>query len=1069
MAATALLYKHVLLLNARLADFLSKKKPAPCSHPSEPERSLALGTMSSSPDESLIATLHERLLRTSSTLKRETVIAAVALARDEDNTLTVAKACDDAGVPYGSRSRAAKLSKRIQNENLLVECAPRAPSPPPPSNPTSWSERYPDLEVPCCPDCGTDCELTVLNVGSACSVCSCEILPNLNVNWMAHCSDKSWHLGERSPSWCLRECYLLCHTCTSAGAQLEWAAPASDWIALLNSPGAPELAQYPSVPSVLDEDRPEFWDKLIVYSIFDMTIDDEYDPRGIAGSLHLPVSELRDIDDQTYLLTQDDWIASNAPNIWQLTLGDFEVSADGTQVTRDVEALLKLTSLDERAMYVSWQDNKGEHADAFATSGCLAHYEVRDEITYDFPPTDAECREDPLARSRHLARMRQREKSVIVSLDSSAAEALRAARRQRKQEQRDTVERVVDQLIDRLERDEARCPWSYPAHESGLVGSWSCPGCSTAVPVQQGTGGSLSLGCDVSRCARVQFRRRCMESLSDEFLSAQMHQRWCNHIGAKQFGEFRGPYKGGRYVRLEKQYDALEMQEEELRALPDYHASFGSAEDIAGMRNDFLANWDGVIHPEGYFTNVERRSQASLALAGREYLGSHSGSFDSFGPIFEVGRAVCARSGCDGCCYCLHLGLFDRLPPPPQHVHIQRWHARSCLVDQWSNESEIRRVVTNALANYARGAAVNCAGVDPIPEYLIDRHMDPLANGDFIRISGSVRRLVDTDELAEWASAFSRYSTVFQVLASDSDSSNDPSPSEEKALITHTAHARKAAREWGCTVRERSRLDVQVRFDAHRGCGTRIMPGWPTTRSAPVLGDIMYCQPNAQGGAPGIGVVINVCQRHGQGVGHAGLVCTGTVHMDFWDRGARSFSTRLDCDLSDFVLLPPCCGRGANCPHLLGLPEGERQYPNGDALQLSDLSPIPGAFRAKLDAYPCTRAQRQELVGSYWRLLDPDRKQQRKQKSEAQMTGEVSCGSNTDESAALHRSADADDYYAGCSAPSMLQNDSASESSDDEVDIHYHSGWDSDDPMYELFVSNQVMAPSDQWSDDSDR
>lgn len=86
------------------------------------------------------------------------------------------------------------------------------------------------------------------------------------------------------------------------------------------------------------------------------------------------------------------------------------------------------------------------------------------------------------------------------------------------------------------------------------------------------------------------------------------------------------------------------------------------------------------------------------------------------------------------------------------------------------------------------------------------------------------------------------------------------------------------------------------------------------------------------------------------------------------------------------------------------------------------------------------------------------------------MTGEVSCGSNTDESAALHRSAaDADDYYAGCSAPSMLQNDSASESSDDEVDIHYHSGWDSDDPMYELFVSNQVMAPSDQWSDDSDR
>ena len=51
-----------------------------------------------------------------------------------------------------------------------------------------------------------------------------------------------------------------------------------------------------------------------------------------------------------------------------------------------------------------------------------------------------------------------------------------------------------------------------------------------------------------------------------------------------------------------------------------------------------------------------------------------------------------------------------------------------------------------------------------------------------------------------------------------------------------------------------------------------------------------------------------------------------------------------------FTLFPPCCGRGAACPHLLLTIElGPRwQWPNGDDLDLRVLQAIPAAFAGVL-------------------------------------------------------------------------------------------------------------------------
>jgi len=72
----------------------------------------------------------------------------------------------------------------------------------------------------------------------------------------------------------------------------------------------------------------------------------------------------------------------------------------------------------------------------------------------------------------------------------------------------------------------------------------------------------------------------------------------------------------------------------------------------------------------------------------------------------------------------------------------------------------------------------------------------------------------------------------------------------------------------------------------------------------------------------------------------------GKVNVLFWSLHDHQFCRRvirsmLEAELS---LFPPCCGRGASCPHL----HEKAEWPNGDSLDLHDVEGIPDAFQKLL-------------------------------------------------------------------------------------------------------------------------
>ena len=416
--------------------------------------------MTARSDEQLVDVLQEHLHSARGPKpRREIVMAAMALARND--TLTIAKACNDAGVPVGSRSRAAQFGKRIRDENLLARFAlefSHNESPPPPpspsSRPQSWLSLYPDQKVPCCPDCDRECELRVIEppLSCACSVCGCALPSNqqLNLYWMIRCSEPSWNLGVRSASSCSRQYYLLCHACTRPKARLDWTDPKL-LDAVLACADAPRIEFAFGLNEVRHnaEDLPEYWDALEDPEDFTDLSESASEDFETLRALHLPANH-------PYLFTPKVWIASNARRLWQLNLNELHVSADGTQVAREVTAIHKITSLEDRALWVQWFTS----IDDADRPEQLEKYYVTDQITYDFPP--AECSHDPLALQRYKEKMRQREKSTIIALDlaldESAANAHRAAKSELKRQQRHgemmVLKGVIESMITRLENIE---------------------------------------------------------------------------------------------------------------------------------------------------------------------------------------------------------------------------------------------------------------------------------------------------------------------------------------------------------------------------------------------------------------------------------------------------------------------------------------------------------------------------------------------------------------------------------------------------------------------------------------
>lgn len=95
----------------------------------------------------------------------------------------------------------------------------------------------------------------------------------------------------------------------------------------------------------------------------------------------------------------------------------------------------------------------------------------------------------------------------------------------------------------------------------------------------------------------------------------------------------------------------------------------------------------------------------------------------------------------------------------------------------------------------------------------------------------------------------------------------------------------------------------------------------------------------------GVAVITNVGQRT-SAESHVRLP-TGELSLLVWSPASRKFTQSVRTDFGgerDFVLLPPCCGRGAACPQLALTMPDERRWPNGEELNVREINSISQAF-----------------------------------------------------------------------------------------------------------------------------
>jgi len=110
------------------------------------------------------------------------------------------------------------------------------------------------------------------------------------------------------------------------------------------------------------------------------------------------------------LLVSKQWIALNAPNIWELYVMPLQVSEDGKHATRELMAVMQV---DEDEWHLSHDER---------TNGSSFN-----DVEYDFPVLDPK---DIFARQRHLDKMRRREEACIRELDGGAADEYRERKAQ---------------------------------------------------------------------------------------------------------------------------------------------------------------------------------------------------------------------------------------------------------------------------------------------------------------------------------------------------------------------------------------------------------------------------------------------------------------------------------------------------------------------------------------------------------------------------------------------------------------------------------------------------------------
>ena len=191
---------------------------------------------------------------------------------------------------------------------------------------------------------------------------------------------------------------------------------------------------------------------------------------------------------------------------------------------------------------------------------------------------------------------------------------------------------------------------------------------------------------------------------------------------------------------------------------------------------------------------------------------------------------------------------------------------------------------------------------------------------------------------------------------------------QAEMLQVADAERAEARAEWEAERREKAALDQQVRFEAQRGCGLRLRE--PGVRSQFREGDIVYHPPPPDRSTQGAVAVVFKVHR----LPFAPHLPIGEFNLLTWDVQRLKFA-RLERDVldRDFVLFPPCCGRGAACEHLLLTQFGRWQWPNGDDLDLRVLRPIPETFSGLLnnELRAVSWQERRALQETFKTLLGP--------------------------------------------------------------------------------------------------
>ena len=362
---------------------------------------------------------------------------------------------------------------------------------------------------------------------------------------------------------------------------------------------------------------------------------------------------------------------------------------------------------------------------------------------------------------------------------------------------------------------------------------------------------------------------------------------------------------------------------------------------------------------------------------------------DRFGPDNrEMCAATCARQRCTGCCFCVgvplpvYLEIHTGEPLPRNQTVIGL--DRPLDVIGWVTVEHVQQMVTQELPHPGCLTRTQASlSTRAVPAYLLDRTVQDDRPLDFgynfgrvICLPGAVRSHVAADQLAEYAERLACSGTLVEILSGDScECTLGPDVLTRRdahitrhAQVVKQAHevakqewllARQGESDWiALNQPGRRDLDEQVQFEASRGCGQR-NPSLDGTRSKPHQqlreGDIVYHPPRTGfSGAnepswyadefetytgcstqPYVAVVVKVHRKevYFEGVGRRAIPFGG-VDLLHWDLDRLQFGRVRQEVKMPFTLFPPCCGRGAACPHLLLTIElGRWQWPNGDDLR----------------------------------------------------------------------------------------------------------------------------------------